>query len=383
MTVTIASTTDTPVEVKDAAKATKEEFQLTAEADNEAAVAKSMGDDRSSRSDGASVATADSDEAPKEASEAVSDEAVEASADEEGATVEEEDAVEASADDAEEPEAAAQKHKRRRRGRSYKDRASQLAREKAAETLRADTLAVELERLRSRQMQAPIPPPAAPKVDPERDQVADADRELSPQEAAPQEATPAAKAEGRPSQDDFESYEAFAEALVDWKLNERFTQVEARQRDGIARDRAQRAQEEVVAAHTARIDSFRGEHADFDAVITKGKDLPLSRPMQDAVVNSESGPALMYYLCQNPEECDRIAGMHPVMALKEMGKLEARVETASTGPVSSADSITKAPPPIKPVGGGATASTIPLDQMDYQTYKRTREKQIRAELEGG
>ena len=375
MTVTIASTTDTPVEVKDAAKATKEEFQLTAESDNEAAVAKSMGEDRSSRSDGASVATADSDEAPKEVSESISveeEESVSEAAPEETVAASEEDV-------SEEVQPEEHKPKRRRRGRSYKDRASQLAREKASETLRADQLEVAL--LRLRDQQAAMARPAVPPPPVEDHSASVPETAAAP---APAEVPPTPPAQGaRPDQDSFESYEDYAEALVEWKVDQKFQQTEARQHESIARDRAQRAEETAVAAHSARIDAFRGEHEDFDAVVTAGKDLPLSRPMQDAVVNSESGPALMYYLCQNPEECDRIAGMHPVMALKEMGKLEARVETASTGPVSSADSITKAPPPIKPVGGGATASTIPLDQMDYQTYKRTREKQIRAELEGG
>ena len=84
----------------------------------------------------------------------------------------------------------------------------------------------------------------------------------------------------------------------------------------------------------------------------------------------------MYHLSQNPEECDRIAGLNPMMAIKEMGKLEARLEDASTGPSSSGFSVTKAPRPIKPVGGGATASTARLDDLPYQEYKRQREIQL-------
>ena len=386
MTVTIASTTDTSAQVKEAAKPTQKEFALTAET-GESPPSTS---DETTRSDGANVARTESPAAEavsesvpeseveaKESDEAVeaTDEAVEATSDDEA------EDVEASAEAVEEPtetEPQTSKPKRRRRGRSYKERASQLSREKAAETLRADRLAAELTaiRIQQSQVQAQQPP------------VAPTDDEVSARESSSEETdTASAKDAGAPDQENFETYEEYAEALEEYKVKQQVAKhlhtQEAQQRDSIARDRAQRAQEQVVAAHTARIDTFRSEHDDFDAVIDQGKDLPLSRPMQDAVVNSELGPALMYHLCQNPEECDRIAGLHPVLALKEMGKLEAQIETASTGPVLSATSITKAPRPIKPVGGGATASTLPLDQMDYQTYKRAREKEIRAELEGG
>lgn len=36
--------------------------------------------------------------------------------------------------------------------------------------------------------------------------------------------------------------------------------------------------------------------------------------------------------------------------------------------------VTKAPAPIKPVGTGATKSTVPLDKMDFQAYKQARKE---------
>ena len=274
--------------------------------------------------------------------------------------------------------------RKRRRGRSYKDRASQLAREKADETERANQLSAELEQLKK-----DFPPVAAAVPVPVPGD-APADEDASPQDevaASASEPPPIDDAKSaKPNQEDFDTYDEYQEAMVKWNVKQEVSQSlkkrEAEQRERIARDQAQHDQKKVVDEHVARIDAFRQAHADFDAVIDKGKNLPLTRPMQDAVVNSESGPALMYHLCQHPEECDRIAAMHPMMAVKEMGKLEARIEAASTGPASSADSLTQAPRPIKPVGGGATASTMPLDQMSYRDYKRIRDKEEAAERGG-
>ncbi len=281
--------------------------------------------------------------------------------------------------------AAGVPRKKRRRGRSYKDRASQLAREKADETERANQLSAELEQLKKdlpapTAAAVPVPVPEDP-VGEEGESAQDA-TSASASEPAPSDDAKSAK----PNQEDFDTYDEYQEAMVRWNVKEEVSQSlkkrEAKQRERIARDQAQHDQKKVVDEHKARIDVFKKAHADFDAVIDKGKNLPLTRPMQDAVVNSESGPALMYHLCQHPEECDRIAAMHPMMAVKEMGKLEARIEAASTGPASSADSLTQAPRPIKPVGGGATASTMPLDQMSYRDYKRIRDKEEAAERGG-
>jgi hypothetical protein len=341
MTVNIASTTDTEAQVVEAlnAEAVTDEGSTPATIQAEAPPP----DDPDSAS---------ADETVAAAPEIPSDEDVEGDDHQDG----DKPYVEASTDD------DAPKKKRRRRGRSYKDRASQLAREKAIEKSRADSLEAQLTAYQKDQAKAPVPAaPAAPKD--------------SVTAATPDPAT-AAPADGRPSQEDFDSYDAFQEALVDWKVQTKITEHEAG-RERIERDRAQqRAQETLVATHSARIDSFRSEHEDFDAVVDQGKDLPITRPMQDAVLNSDVGPGLMYHLCQHPEECDRIAGMHPMMAIKEMGKLEARIEAAQTGPVSSAETVTRAPRPIKPVGGGATASTVPLDQLPYQEFKRMRERQL-------
>ena len=374
MTLRVASTTDTEAEVE-------------AVAENRPAIPKAQGDGDSSDLNATSsdtVEVAPRYQQPEVAvEEAATSETLDAAGDGEESSpdviAEEQEveperevadvkAAERQEDDDEKPK------KRRRRGRSYKDRASQLAREKASEKSRADTLQAELDAIRAAAnvVRPPTPPvkPIAPTPAGE-DKVEVAPRYRQP-DVSPNVAPP--PSEGRPTQDDFETYEQFQEALVDWKVNLRLTERDASDRERIERESVNRAREKSVAAHTARIDAFRQEHDDFDAVVEQGKNLPMTAPMQDSVMNSNMGPAVMYHLCRFPEECDRIAALPPMVAIREMGKLEARIEAAQTGPVSSAASVTQAPRPIKPVGGGATASTVPLDQMDYQSYRRARQK---------
>jgi hypothetical protein len=347
MTVTISSTTDTVDEVKDVAtqaNPVEEPPTSTPESEVETAPVEAVSETDATDND-QSVAASSEDEPAEEPAEESAEE-----------PAEDAPAIAVASDEVPKP-------KRRRRGRSYKERASQLAREKAQETARAQALELELERLRAE------PPPAPPVAEPPEEAAL-------PEEHAAEGSEEAPRADGRPNQDSFETYEDFQEALVDWKVTQR---LEADQRDRVerdAREKTQRATRDLVAAHTARIDEFRTKHEDFDAVVEAGQHLPITQPMQDSVLNSDLGPEMMYHLCRNPEECDRIASMHPIVAIKEMGRLEARLEVARTGPTPTAKSVTRAPRPIKPVGGGVTASSVPLDQMSYQDYKRAREQQI-------
>lgn len=356
MTVTIASTTDADEQVA----------QLN-EAENIETPPSEMS---SPQADGVpSDEIAESSEGERDditASEESQPEEVEAVAETE------EEPVEATADSEEEQEAVAEdapkKKRGRRRGRSYKERASQLAREKALEKNRADALEQRLIQLEQLQKQAtPV------------NTTEDVPQEDSPQEVAPPEGVEQLVGD-KPNQESFDTYEEYQDALIQWNVDQRIQVAEADRRASIEREQSQKNHDAAVAAHYERIDAYRaGGPSDFDAVIQSGQDLPLTAPMRDTVLSSEAGPALMYHLSKNPEECDRIANMHPMAQIKELGKLEARIEgVTQAGPSSSPEPVTRAPRPIKPVGGGATTPTVKLDDLPYQEFKAAREKQLAA-----
>ena len=355
MTVTIASTTDADEQVAQLNEAENTETPPSEMSSPQADGVPS--DEMPESSDGERDDITVSEE-PQEEIEAVAES--------------EEEPVEATADSEEEQEAVAEdtpkKKRGRRRGRSYKERASQLAREKAAEKGRADALEQRLIQLEQSQRQAP---PV--------NTTEDVPQERSPQEVAPPEGVEQ-PVSGKPNQESFDTYEDFQDALIQWNVDQRIQVVETDRRASIEREQGQKNYDTAVAAHYERIDAYREVGpSDFDSVIRSGQDLPLTAPMRDTVLSSESGPALMYHLSKNPEECDRIANMHPMAQIKELGRLEARIEgVTQAGPSSSPEPVTRAPRPIKPVGGGATTPTVKLDDLPYQEFKAAREKQLAA-----
>jgi hypothetical protein len=106
--------------------------------------------------------------------------------------------------------------------------------------------------------------------------------------------------------------------------------------------------------------------------------IPLTGHMQEAIRESDVGPKLLRYFANNKSEATRLAGMSPTTQLREIGRIEASIINK---PAPQVRSVSLAPDPINPVGGG---DNTPVDEdkipmTEYlareraaQTAKRTR-----------
>lgn len=171
-------------------------------------------------------------------------------------------------------------------------------------------------------------------------------------------------------------------------------QERATDRERIERESANRAVQERLALYNKNLETFKQTHADFDAAFEEAK-----AEVRDALValgpdamkvvdgftifDAEDGPALSYYLVKHPDELKAIAMKAPPQQLIHLSRLEERIRqggVTQSPPARppAAPTETKAPEPIKPVGSGPTATTVPLDEAEFQDYKARREREIRA-----
>ena len=142
-----------------------------------------------------------------------------------------------------------------------------------------------------------------------------------------------------PSIDNFESPDAYAEALALKKAEELLIQ----------RDR-QKEQAEIVEAYGEREEKARDKYDDFEDVVYNPK-LRITDVMAETIQHSDIGPDLAYWLGTNPKEAERIARMSPLMQAREIGKIE--VKLADNPPVKK---TTSAPTPISPVTARSSGS---------------------------
>lgn len=162
------------------------------------------------------------------------------------------------------------------------------------------------------------------------------------------------QSDGRPNRAQYQSEEAFVDALTDWKLD---------QRDARAQAERQQEQQQKLAKKTEEIYAKAEKLEGFDR--DAFDDLPLTRPIVEALVDSEAPDKLMHYMAANPAEVERIAKLSPARQAAELGKLETKVATEPVKP-------SKAPDPITPVGKRATstATSHPSDDDDIDTWMR-------------
>jgi hypothetical protein len=159
------------------------------------------------------------------------------------------------------------------------------------------------------------------------------------------------------SPDQFESTEAYTEALALQKAQQLVAQ----------RD-AERQRSEVLESYHDREEEARSKYDDFEQVAYNPK-LPITNVMAETIQSSDVGPELAYYLGSNPKEADRISRMAPLAQAKEIGKIEAKL--ASDPPVKR---TTSAPAPITPVTARSTGSPV-YDTTDPRSSKTMTDSQ--------
>ena len=118
---------------------------------------------------------------------------------------------------------------------------------------------------------------------------------------------------------------------------------------------------------------FRQDHPDFDQAIEAAEKAGLVTPqIVRAVVDSDVGVQLSYYLATNPAELQALHGLNEKQFYKAIGRIESKLEGGTSIPAKT----TKAPPPISPVKSTAK-STKSMDELPYEEYNRIRTQQER------
>ena len=176
--------------------------------------------------------------------------------------------------------------------------------------------------------------------------------------------------EPRPDQfqDAFEYAKALAEYSTEKALKQRDQQeVERRQ----AEERAK-----TFEAWNKRQAEIKAELPDYDDMIASSE-VVVSDQVRDAIFESDVGPRILYHLAENPEIAEKLGKMSTLGALREIGKLEARLEKA---PQEEVKPVVKsnAPKPISPIRASSapTDNTVDSSGEFHGTYQQWKEQRM-------
>lgn len=184
----------------------------------------------------------------------------------------------------------------------------------------------------------------------------------------PQPAEPNAKPNRAKFSDEFK----YAEALADWSVE---NALKNREKDEDERKQIAQRQE-VLNQWNQRQEEVAAKLPDYVEVI-KSSTVGVSDAVRDAIIESEVGPRILYHLAQNPDLAVALASKTVTSALREIGKLEAKLSgEKATEPVKPVAKPSNAPTPIQPI-----RATTPVDSPiatdgefhgTYEAWKQAR-----------
>ena len=166
---------------------------------------------------------------------------------------------------------------------------------------------------------------------------------------------------GMPTIDKFDNFDDYVTAKAEYIASQTLSKHEQRQ----AAEKAKAAQQQTVEGWNKRVAA--ADIPDFHDVVA-ASDVPMTQVMQQAIMESDLGPKLAYHLATNPEEAEKIARMTPIGAVRAL----TLIEEGFKKPVA----VSKATPPITPVGSKATSIKSLLDTKDFDEFTKRREAQI-------
>lgn len=196
---------------------------------------------------------------------------------------------------------------------------------------------------------------------------------LKPQDKPSESAQPAP---GKPKLEDFQTLEAYQEALTDWKLDER----ERLQREKQAREATEQALRTEQETWAKKEKAARKAHVDYDDLmdtveIPAGPGVLAAR---QAMLEDEHGAELLYFLAKHPKELAAIAALSPASAVMAIGKLSVSLSPAA--PENGKPRITGAPKPPPPSGKSSKTTSDSLDdpevEKNFSRWERLRQAQL-------
>lgn len=160
-----------------------------------------------------------------------------------------------------------------------------------------------------------------------------------------------------PKLEDFDYDEvAYNKAYIQYEVNKQ-TQANLKQQE---ERKAVEEQNKVFANYNQKVATFKEKAADFDQKIGNLGVIQLPQDVLNAIMSSDKGPEIAYYLGDHLDVAEQLATSSPALAFMKLGEISAKLGTVKTETKPST-----APEPIEPVNsGGGISKSVDDMSMD-------------------
>jgi len=170
-----------------------------------------------------------------------------------------------------------------------------------------------------------------------------------------------------PTIDKFENFDEYVAAKAAYIAKQQIESTLSAREQRQEAERQAAEQSKIADSWGKRVMQATAEMPDFEDVLSSS-DLPMTGVMRQAIMESDVGPKLAYYLATHPEETAQISAMSGTGAVRALGRIEERL--ASQKPVVK---TTNAPAPVVPVGTRSTVKKDPgkMSDAEYAKWRKS------------
>lgn len=162
----------------------------------------------------------------------------------------------------------------------------------------------------------------------------------------------------RPNIDNFESFDAYNEALLDWKVDQRETLREEKAKEIEEQKEAKARESKTLSEWEQKEESLGDDLEEYEELVAQNSKTSFRQELIQATFESDLGPQIRHFLLKNPDELAKVnkAELSSYAIYKKIAELETKL---SKPPVNK---VSKSSEPITPVRG-ATRTTVSLDKI--------------------
>jgi len=194
--------------------------------------------------------------------------------------------------------------------------------------------------------------------------------------------------EDEPKPDKFTDAVEFGKAYGKWLAAKERKEDQARN----AAEREQAEQKKLIDSWNKRYTKVAREYEDFEEVMADKLEIAHGTVI-DAIMESDIGPHINYYLSKNREEAEKINEMGVKAALKYLGRIEARIESELESKAEARKAakdedgtprrrLPEPPAPINPVRGIGATGLGNVDSSGNVTNARAFKQEMRKKMYG-
>lgn len=169
----------------------------------------------------------------------------------------------------------------------------------------------------------------------------------------------------RPSRVNFETEEDYEDALFEWRdTKNQSSPVREPEPQPETRHVTDTVAPEIRKNWESQVDKVEDKYDDFEDVLVSIPKESMTDPMTFAIMESDQGGEIAYFLGKNHKEADRIAKLSQTAQVREIDKLANKFKTTTS----------KAPDPITPVDGDDSGRILDPSKMTTEQYRDYRRK---------